>query len=360
MDFSEEIEELARRAVKQVSHIATEEATKNALIMPFLSSLGYDVFNPAEVIPEFTADYGVKKGEKVDYALRKDGAITMLVECKPCGTPLDRVDLGQLYRYFSVTEVRVSVLTNGVVYRFYSDIDDRNKMDTSPFLEVDLLNLKPGDFAELKKLQKHSFDEDKVLASAGELKYLSAMKRVLSAQLQTPDDVFVEWLTRQVYCGRLTAHVREQFGALSRRAFREFITDQVNARLESAINRSGFDEPAPASSVTDAEGTGEPEPTNDVVTTAEEIEGFHLVRAILRQDVDVGRIAHRDVKSYFGILLDDNNRKPICRLHLNGGIKHLGLFDSDDRSEERVQIESLDDIYQYADRLRATLRHYLE
>jgi predicted type IV restriction endonuclease len=97
--------------------------------MPFISALGYDVFDPVEVIPEFTADVGIKKGEKVDYAIKQDGKIIMLFECKCCNGSLDDCHASQLYRYFSVTEARIAVLTDGIIYRFYTDIEQPNKMD---------------------------------------------------------------------------------------------------------------------------------------------------------------------------------------------------------------------------------------
>ncbi len=78
MDFIDRIRDLSTRIPKQLEHIQTEEATKNALIMPFISALGYNVFDPTEVVPEFTADVGIKKGEKVDYAIHLDGKPIML------------------------------------------------------------------------------------------------------------------------------------------------------------------------------------------------------------------------------------------------------------------------------------------
>ncbi len=99
------------------------------------------------------------------------------------------------------------------------------------------------------------------------------------------------------------------------------------------------------------------EPTNDVVTTEEELQGFRIVQAILVQQIDVDRITHRDMKSYFSILLDDNNRKPICRLHFNRTQKYVGVFD-EDKNEERIPIEKVEEIYKYGDRLLSTVKAY--
>src|SRR4028118_1884006 len=104
MDFIEQLQTLAAKTNKLCDVLQTEEATKNALVMPFINALGYDIFDPTEVLPEFIADVGIKKGEKVDYAIVKDGKIVMLFECKKCGTDLEQTHASQLYRYFSVTD----------------------------------------------------------------------------------------------------------------------------------------------------------------------------------------------------------------------------------------------------------------
>ena len=89
MDFKDQIKILGERVVKLKDQIATEEVTKNAFIMLFLQSLGYDIFNPVEVIPEYVTDIGTKKGEKIDYAIFKDGNPIILIECKHCNQNLN-------------------------------------------------------------------------------------------------------------------------------------------------------------------------------------------------------------------------------------------------------------------------------
>ena len=157
MTFNDQIKTLSQRVPNMKAHLKTEEATKNALVMPFIKALGYDVFNPQEVTPEFTADVGTKKGEKVDYAIRRDGEVIMLVEGKKAGTDLRDADMSQLYRYFSVTKARIAVLTNGVQYQFFTDLDEPNKMDSRPFLELDHVNLRDSALVEVRKLTKDSW-----------------------------------------------------------------------------------------------------------------------------------------------------------------------------------------------------------
>lgn len=355
MDFIDQLRALAVRGAKQLEHLQTEEATKNALIMPFINALGYNVFDPTEVLPEFTADVGIKKGEKVDYAVVKDGRPIMLFECKSAGTSLDDVHASQLYRYFSVTKARIGVLTNGIVYRFFSDLEEPNRMDTKPFLEIDVFNLEDALIPELKKLTKPHFDEDAIIETAGELKYTREIKRLLAEQLVSPADELVRFFASQVYSGRLTQPVREQFTAIFRRAFRHFINDQINERLKSALEQGGDRDRAERRE--DA-AANQAQNNSDVQTTTEELEGFHIIKAILREVVPPSRIVARDVKSYFGVLLDDNNRKPLCRLHLSTGQKYVELFDNPDRAAVKIPITGLDDIYKLADRLKATPAFY--
>lgn len=152
MDFIDQLKALAAKVPALCDVLKTEEATKNALVMPFIQILGYDIFDPTEVVPEFVADVGIKKGEKVDYAIKKEGQIIMLFECKHCGGDLSIKHASQLFRYFSTTEAKIGVLTNGVIYRFFTDLEAPNKMDEKPFLEVDMLDLNETVVGELKKL----------------------------------------------------------------------------------------------------------------------------------------------------------------------------------------------------------------
>lgn len=354
MDFADQILALASRIPKQLDHIHTEEATKNALVLPFINALGYNVFDPTEVVPEFTADVGIKKGEKVDYAIKLEGKIIMLFECKQAGADLSRAHASQLFRYFTVTDARVGVLTNGIRYQFFSDLEQPNKMDERPFLEFDMLDLRESLIPEMKQLTKSAFNIDQLLSSAQELKYTRAIRNYLADQVAAPTDDFVRFLTKQVYDGAFTQAVREQFSGIVRKALLQFINERIEGRLKSALRE---EEAAVAPAEPPLAATDAGKPAEEIVTTDEEMEGFFIVRAILRDIVNVKRIAHRDVKTYFGVLLDDNNRKPLCRLHFNTGQKYLGLI-NEKKEEERVPIESLDDIYKHADRIRAAVSFY--
>ena len=366
MDFVDQIHALSAKIEKQLPHIETEEATKTALIMPFIGALGYDVFDPSEVVPELNADVGIKKGEKVDYAIMRDGKPTILFECKSAHTDLDEVHASQLYRYFSVTEARIGVLTNGVLYRFFSDLEEKNKMDERSFLEFHMLDIHEPLLVELKKLTKSSFNMEEMIEVAGELKYTRAIKQILAQQMADPTEEFIRFFAGEVYSGRVTQKVRDQFRPVIKRAMRQFITEKVNDRLQSAIQQEGpaqqgqaEQEPEKTEKEELEEGIVHKDEERDIVTTEEEMEAYRIVKAIASEVVEPSRIVHRDVKSYFGVLLDDNNRKPVCRLHFHRQQNQIGLFD-ENKDEERVPIDSLEEIYKHADRIRSTVQMYEE
>lgn len=356
MSFDEKIAALIQRLPKLKDHLQTEEARKNALVMPFISSLGYDVFNPKEVVPEFTADIGTKKGEKVDYAIMRDGETIILVECKKANGDLSKENMSQLYRYFTVTKARIAILTNGIQYRFYSDLEETNKMDDRPFLELDLSNPKPNALSEVKKMAKEDFDLDRMLSTASELKYTSEIKKVLSAQAESPAEEFVRFFFQQVIPGgRFTAPMKEQFTPLVSKAFHQFLSDKVSDRLRSALESEKDSTENNINGVSEA--NGEPIQDDGIETTEEELEGFNIVRAIAAKSVSPTRVSHRDTKSYMGVLLDDNNRKPICRLWFNSIQKYLGVFGVN-KEETRIPIDSPVDIYQHSEKITETTTNY--
>ncbi|WP_313060215.1 type I restriction endonuclease [Pseudomonas rhodesiae] len=360
MDFFEKLTSLAAKVRLQGPAIQTEEATKNAFVMPFINTvLGYDVFDPQEVTPEFVCDVGTKKGEKIDYAIMKDGEVQILIECKKIGESLSINHASQLFRYFHVTSARISILTNGQVYRFFTDLDAPNKMDEKPFLELDLLDIDEYSVPELIKLTKSAFDVDSIINAAGELKYVSQLKKLIGTQVTKPEDDFVKFFASRVYEGVITQKVREQFFELTRKALAQFLNDQINDRLKSAM--SGAIQPTiaslPVENSTTTDHQIRDESEEKILTTLEELEGYHIVRAVVRSVVDAKRIVQRDTQSYFGILLDDNNRKPICRLHFNRSQKYLGIFD-EKKNETRHAISSIDEIYEFADQLKKTVGYY--
>ncbi len=362
MDLVDQLRILSSRIPQLQALTKTEEATKHSMVMPFIRALGYDPFDPTEVVPEYVADVGIKKGEKIDYAIMRDGKPIMLFECKMVGTNLDNEHASQLFRYYHVTSARIGVLTNGILYRFFTDLEEPNKMDAKPFLEFNLLDMHGPTIEEVKRFTKAGFNMEEVLSAAVELKYTKEIKRLLSEQMETPSEEIVRFFTGKVYNGQKTQKVMTQFTDITKRALNQFVNDRINERLKSAL---GPDSPtveasrptmpaAPPPQVPASEGASE---ESRVVTTDEEREAFFIVKAILREVADPKRIVMRDAQSYCAVLLDDNNRKPICRLYLGTSKKQLGLFDAE-KKEERVALSDLHDVFLFADRLKATAGFY--
>jgi hypothetical protein len=351
MDLKDLLKQIAERT-KHKENIQTEEATKNAFVMPFLQSLGYDVFNPLEVVPEFIADIGIKKGEKIDYAIFKDGHPTILVECKDWRQNLNVHD-GQLLRYFHVSKAKFGLLTNGITYRFYSDLVAPNKMDEKPFLEFNITDIKDNQIEELKKFHKANFDAESIVNTASEMKYMNELKHLLHQELTEPSSEFVKYFAKQVYPSVVTAKVLDQFTELTKKSIQHYISDLITERLKTALSKE--DEKNKVENEISAEQNLED--ISKINTTEEELEAFLIVKTILRQKVPATRVTYRDAQSYFAIFLDDNNRKAICRLYLNGGKKYLGTLD-ENKKETKFEIGNLDEIFNYSEIILKTTELY--
>jgi len=356
---------LAEKAEQVTGQIETEEATKTALVLPLIQILGYDVFNPAEVVPEFTADVGIKRGEKVDYAICRDGQPIMLFECKPVGAKLESYS-SQLYRYFSTTDARLAVLTDGVRYRFFSDLHDRNRLDDTPFFSFSLDRIRKDDAERLEQFAKAAFDLDQVLVEAEGMKCRAAIRSHFAREFADPSDRFVRHFVDEIHDGRLTQGVLDRYRAMVKAALGDYLASAVERRLQSALQASPapaemaapVDDSAPADADDTTSATEESENDRGVETTVEELQGLYVVKAILREVVDPRRVIGRDVRSYFGVLLDDNNRRPICRLRFNRAKKYVGVF-NEMKAETRLPIDDIDGLFAHADAIKASLAHVL-
>ena len=222
MGFNEDLKSFAERIIPLKDTISTEEATKMSMIIPFFQLLGYDVFNPSEFCPEYTADVGIKKGEKVDYAILINNQPEILIECKWCGESLTKHG-SQLFRYFSTSPAKFAILTNGLTYQFFTDLDEANKMDLTPFLEINIDNLKDAQINELKKFSKEVFDKDNIFSTASELKYSTLIKGLLSQDLDAPSDDFIRYVLSGVYDGPKTQKVIDKFKPIVKKSFNGFI-----------------------------------------------------------------------------------------------------------------------------------------
>lgn len=354
MDFKDQIKQLGERVLKLKDQIATEEATKNAFIMPFIQSLGYDVFNPIEVVPEYITDIGTKKGEKIDYAIFKENNPTILIECKHWAQNLNLHD-GQLLRYFHVSKAKFGILTNGITYKFYTDLVEPNLMDEKPFLEFNISEIKDTQIEEVKKFHKSYFDAESISNTASELKYTNELKHLIQQELINPTPDFVKHFAKQVYPSVVTAKVLEQFTNLTKKSIQHHINDLITERLKIALTKE--DEAAKEQELIETANEQLKGEVSKVVTTEEELEAFMIVKTILRQKFSINRISFRDAQSYFAILLDDNNRKTICRLYLGTGKKYFATLD-EQKKEIKLEINTLEDIFKYSELLISIVDNY--
>lgn len=353
MDLIDQIRAHAKNIPQITKQIATEEGTKNALIMPFIQILGYNVFDPNEVTPEFNADVGTKKGEKVDYALLRDGAPILLFECKAFNVDLAKEHASQLYRYFSVTPAKIGVLTNGILYQFFTDLDKPNTMDKKPFLEINLLDIKEPAIIELKKFTKTGFNIDDLEDVAAELKYTNEIKQILVKELNKPSDEFIRFFATQVYPRKFTQQAKDRFSGITKNALNQFINDRINDRLKTAMAEESEKKESPP---TPPEETTETR--DEIVTTQDEIDAFNIIRAISSEFVDPSRIFMRDAKSYCAILFDDNNRKQIARLVFGPKQKTIVFFHKDTKEEIKFPIENITEIFKYRNNIKDTISKF--
>lgn len=360
MDFKDSIKDVSKRSSVARHTAETEEATKNSVVMPFIRALGFDVFDLGQVVPEYVADVGVKKGEKVDYALKIDGKVVMLIEVKPITMDLGRVQYSQLYRYFGTeTGAKIAILTNGAQIWFFTDIDAPNKMDKRPFFIFDLESYDDDDLNELAKFQRDHFNVEGIVETASQLKYSNAAAAYIESLLEKPDEEFIRLVGKQIYDGNITKSVVDMLCQPISFAFKKVIRDQIQQRLDVALG-----EPPVAATSSAATSEGEkankaPSSDDGIVTTDEEISGYRIVQAIASEVADPSRVIMRDAKSYCSILFDDNNRKPICRLYFNAkSVKYVGIFDQE-KNETRQQIEAPTDIFRHKSEVLAAVKGYL-
>lgn len=359
MDFREGLKSLAEKAKKEnQKRELTEEATKMGLVAPMLRLLGYDVFDVSEVCPEYNAAYGRHKDAKVDYAILRDGRPVILVECKPIGEQnLDKWT-SQLFQYFAaVPEAKFAILTNGNEYRFYTDLEKEHIMDEHPFLRFVLTDITEAQTVALEKF-KNGFDPNGILSDAEQMKSRNQIADYLSKEFTNMDDAFASFILKTTtFSDRvLSQSALAENKPIVEKAFKQLVTDQANKLLKDAISNDGSKED-------DAEEEEEPEKKSKIVTTADEIEAFYIVRGMLAGTVKVEDVTYRDAETYFSVLFQNNNRKPICRLWL-GKHKQVGIYsgtsnESGAKNFDVFTIDSLNDLYQYKDRLINAVKNYV-
>ncbi|MCF0162101.1 MAG: type I restriction enzyme HsdR N-terminal domain-containing protein [Fusobacterium necrophorum] len=360
MDLKDNIEEIGKKIEKYKDRVINEEMTKTAFVLPFFDMLGYDTRNPFEFHAEFTADIADAKGEKVDYAILIDDIPRILIECKDCNNNLENSDK-QLTRYFNVTPAKIGILTNGIIYKFYTDLEKQNMMDDKPFLEINLLKIKDYQVNELKKFTRNSFDIDNILNSAEELKYSNAIKKLLKSEFENPTENFITYILNEIYDGVKTQKVKDRFTDTIKKSVNEFLNDIVRSKLEGALEVNKSSDLPPKIEETTYE---QEELEEGPVTTEEELQAFAIVKALVHGIIDINKLTYKDTLNYFSVTLDDKVTKWVCRFYFNGSTKYIRFPEINENGTKdrapKIMIESINDLYNYRDKIVESVKLYEE
>jgi hypothetical protein len=214
-----------------------EESTKLFLILPFLNFLGYDDRNPDEVCPEHGADFSEKYKNRVDFAILKGGEAVIAIECKTLGMAL-KDERGQLRAYFNAAPtVKMGVITDGLVYEFYADSDERNMMDQTAFLALDLREVAKGKIEDsveegLKSLQKTNFKPDNIGAEAKRKLIFQNVIQQIAKLVEEPSEPFVRMLIQNAGLSHVRTKALSEYREITRNAFREFVNLRILHRLD--------------------------------------------------------------------------------------------------------------------------------
>ncbi|RDY27511.1 type I restriction endonuclease [Lachnotalea glycerini] len=341
MNFKDEFKNFIERAASLKDAAQTEEATKMSLIVPFFQLLGYDVFNPSEFCPEYTADVGIKRGEKVDYAILLNGEPVILIEAKASNKKLDRHS-SQLFRYYVATSAKFAILTNGIEYRFYTDLDEKNKMDKEPFLYLNILNLKDNQINQIIKFKKEMLDIPDIMNTASLLKYNSIFKGIIEQQFQRPSDDFVKLFLQSIYKGVKTQTVLEKFRPVLKKSLNDYLNEVLNERLQSALNTASIENTEKDSNL----------------STSEEWEALSIIKEILKNTVDIDKISFKYTESYIAVLYENNSRKWLCRLILTNTSKTF-IVPDESKKELRYSLCDMDQIVEYSSQIINIANRYL-
>ena len=367
-DFSNKMREVAERAQKHKEKVrGNEEATKNSLILPFFVALGYDVYDPAEFWPEYTADVGssrgIKNGEKVDYAILDGGAPKMLVECKAYGEKLDKHG-DQLFRYFATTSAKIGILTDGVVYRFYTDIDEDNVMDLDPFLVIDMLDLTDSAIAELEKYRKPAFDPTHVMRRAEELKHGRLIRERILNELENPSDEFVCLIIDGFYEGVKTQHVKEKYRPLLVEQFRAIVNDKVQKKFEAAISNAENTVDGDRGALTETDSLEEDSSYAEALAATGDDEISRYYQEAYRVVCDIlarafGSSSDASCKRTTNYMSVEFCGRWICKVWGQKSRLRIDIC-RPGNGDDRIYIDRLDDLSSYSDELIAAARYWRE
>jgi hypothetical protein len=308
MGFTEDIAKVSEQVRKNADHVVGEQATKMALIVPFFSALGYDVFDPTEVMPEYIADFATKgRGplKKVDYAIAINGTIVMLVEAKARGEKAETHD-GQIRYYFNgLVATKVGVVTNGIEYRFFTDLRVPNVMDEEPFFSFNVLKYDSKDIENLKFFHRDNFDVAAIGSHAEEMVYVKSITKLIGDILRSPSEEFMRFLLSQLGIeGKINKKKLEKFEPIIKKSIQSSLVELMTRSLSQEIAQPAeVDKAVQADETEEIEEEGEQaSEASKVETTAEELEAFEKIEAITATSkTHKLEVKYKDVVSYFGV-----------------------------------------------------------
>lgn len=363
MTFIDALKELSDKIPTYLPSVKLEAQTRTSLVEPFLRALGYDTSNPSEVVPEYGANFAVhgsKQDNHVDYGiLDADGTPRIVIEVKHHRIQLNN-GYKQLASYFVATQAKLGILTNGLIYRIYTDLDRVNVLDLAPVLEIDLRSAPDALLSELKFLTKDEFDPAMIKSRGKDRRIVNGIKKVLREQLQEPvHEDLVRYFFRELNPGQtFTNKIKPIYQKYTHRALTQFIQDEIDLFLTKARSTNvseSLSEPILDSELEVNLGT-------TIETTDEELEAYAIVKMLLGSIIDADRLYLRDRLSYCNVLLDDNKNKPVCRFYFNGAQKAISVFDQPGETaserEDKILISAIDDVMGLRDRLHSSLATY--
>ena len=311
-NFIERIKRHAEHIGKNGELCTTEETTKQALILPLLDALGFSPFDPSRVKAEYGAGFpGAKATERVDYALFCNGSPVMFIEAKAYKEELPNHD-AQLSRYFNgAPEVTVAAITNGRKWRFFTDLEQKNVMDSKPFLTVDFEALDESQISRLYRFRHDEFQPDALRSLAEESIYLNNFTEIISRSLRDPDTKFVRYVAQQAEIqGNLTEKFLTSIIPIVRQAVGRAVSNMVVTGLSAQPTPKVENERNEAAPTDDpyADQIGPENPR--IVTTYAERRLFEVTRLILGETEE---IESKDTESYFSVLYQGKVSRWIVR-----------------------------------------------
>lgn len=362
MSFIDDIIDLRDKiASYQEQHVINnEESTKRFLIIPFLKALGYNTDNPFDFRPEYCTDTNSKYEDRIDYAIFDNGVPVILIEAKACTEPIEGKEKirKQLHHYFGSSKAKLGILTNGVVYHFFTDLEQANIMDKKPFFVFNLLESDDQILHRLRDFTKENFLKSDISQHAKNLMVEKSTKEYLLTQLENPDPDFINFLLKRIETGgllkgRITSKITKEYTETIKKAMKMFIMDRLQTALQ---DKQEQEQEKQSSKDTDPVKTVDEEQESGIITTDEEIGAFNVVQMLLRDHVDVNRIQYKDTKSYFVIYVDSKS-KWLCRIYVDARKKRVVINTRPERMT--FEFEHVSEIANHRAELEELLRQHL-